>query len=33
MMAKDVTKFYKCHLGFGACLNVCVQGFVQDFEF
>ena len=33
MMVKVVTKFHKCHLGAGVCLNVCVQGFIQDFEF
>ena len=32
-MLKDVTKFHKRHLGVGICLNVCVQGFIQDFEF
>ena len=35
MMVTDVTKFHKCHLVGRVCLNVCVcmQGFIQDFEF
>ena len=35
MMVKDVTRFHKRHLGVGVYLDVCVcvQGFIQDFEF
>ena len=33
MVVKDASKFYKHHMGVEACLNVCVQGFIQDFEF
>ena len=34
MMVKDVTKFYKRHLGGQDMLEcVCVQDFIQDFEF
>ena len=33
-MVKDVTKFHKCLLGgWGMLECVCVQGFIQDFEF
>ena len=33
-MIKDKTKFHKHHLGGWAMLEcVCVQGFIQDFEF
>ena len=35
-MVKDVTKFHKRHLGSRGiieCVCVCVQGFIQDFEF
>ena len=35
MMVKDVTKFYKCHLGGQGVLEcVCVcEGFLQDFKY
>ena len=33
MMVNDVTKFHKRHLGYRVSLNVCVLGFIQDFEF
>ena len=33
-MVKDVTKFHKRHLGGRGMLEcVCVQGFIEDFEF
>ena len=33
-MVTDVTMFHKCHLGDRDMLeNVCVQDFIQDFEF
>ena len=36
-MVKDVTKFHKHHLGgeggYAPAVCVCVQGFIQDFEF
>ena len=34
MMVKDVTKFHKHHLGIWSILEcVCMQGFIQGFEF
>ena len=36
MMVKDVTKLHKRHLGGSCmleCVCVCVQGFIQDFDF
>ena len=26
-MVNDMTKFHKCHMGVGVCLNMCVQGY------
>ena len=33
LMVKDVTKFHKWGRGLLECVCVCVQGFIQDFEF
>ena len=33
MMVKNVTNFHKPIWEVWVCLNVCVQGFIQDFEF
>ena len=34
MIVTDVTKFHKSHLGGRGMLEcVCVQGFIQDFEY
>ena len=33
MMVNDVTNITNAIWGVGVCLNICVQGFIQDFKF